>query len=250
MSACRMGRQVYKLVWVTHWDPSSIILLDTMEPTTEKQTDMVTATHPAASVNPELLAQGLELIQAEKNMPLKECMRYHWRALLWGMVLSLALVMDGYDGAVTLSFFALPAFKEEFGTVVDGKLGIPGNWQAALPLVGIPGSFLGLFITGYCQDKYGSRRTYMGGMISVICVVFLFVFVQSLGMLLAAQALAAIGWAMFSESNPSKVFRATSDIRHSLRILCRRNLSHSTAWCRPLFHQHVLGYGKFHSFRW
>jgi SP family general alpha glucoside:H+ symporter-like MFS transporter len=189
---------------VTHRDPSTSHFLDKMEPSTEKKTDMVTATHLGGSqIDPDLLAQGFALIHTEKSMPLRECMRQHWRALLWGMVLSLALVMDGYDGAVTLSFFGLPSFKKEFGSVHDGKLGIPANWQAALPLVGMPGSFFGLFITGYCQDKFGSRRTYMGGMVFVICVVFLFVFVQSLGMLLAAQALAAIGWAMFSGSRPT-----------------------------------------------
>ena len=153
----------------------------------------------ASSVDPELVAEGLRIIQQEKSLPLKETVKLHWRALLWGMALSFALVMDGYDGAVTLSFFALPSFQKQFGTPFGDGYTISANWQAALQNVGIPGGFLGLAITGYCQDKYGSRRTYMGGMVFIICVVFLFVFVQSLGMLLAAQALAATGWAMFSE---------------------------------------------------
>jgi len=171
-----------------------------METKTGKEVNTVNPRHQVMSdIDPELLAQGLELIQAEKSMPLRDSLRYHWRALLWGMVLSLALVMDGYDGSVSLSFFALPSFQRQFGVEHNGKYAIPANWQAALQNVGIPGGFIGLFITGYCQDRYGARKTYMGGMILVICVVFLFVFVQSLGMLLGAQAIAACGWAIFSK---------------------------------------------------
>jgi len=175
-----------------------------MDSHTEKEVSTVNPKgHVVSDIDPDLLAQGLELIQAEKSMPLRDSMRYHWRALLWGMVLSLALVMDGYDGSVSLSFFALPSFQKQFGVPVPhsktGAYAIPANWQAALQNVGVPGGFLGLFITGYCQDRFGARKTYMSGMVLVICVVFLFVFVQSLGMLLGAQAIAACGWAIFSE---------------------------------------------------
>jgi hypothetical protein len=54
----------------------------------------------ASDVDPVLLAEGLDLVQKEKTIPFKEAFKHHWRALLWGMVLSLALVMDGYDGSV------------------------------------------------------------------------------------------------------------------------------------------------------
>ena len=40
-------------------------------------------------------------------------------------------------------------------------------------------------------------------MVLVILVVFLFVFLQNLGMLLAAQAIAACGWAIFNTLSAS-----------------------------------------------
>ncbi len=97
------------------------------------------------------------------------------------------------------SFYGLPSFVEKFGSDIHGKRGIPANWQTALSNIGLPGGFLGLAITGYCQERYGSRKTYMGGMIATICVIFLFVFCQNLKMLLAAEALAACCWAIFSK---------------------------------------------------
>ncbi|RSH93089.1 hypothetical protein EHS25_007442 [Saitozyma podzolica] len=152
----------------------------------------------ASEVDPVLLAQGIELIHAEKEVPLRKALRYHWRAMAWSMFLSLALVMDGYDGAVSNAFFGLPSFVNTFGVVVNGKKGVPANWQSALQNVGIPGGFLGLFLCGWCQERFGSRKTYLGGMCFAILCVFLFVFANSLGMLLAAEAIAACAWAIFN----------------------------------------------------
>lgn len=49
----------------------------------------------SSDVDPILLADGLELIRQEKTVPLGEAFRHHWRAVLWSVALSFALVMDG-----------------------------------------------------------------------------------------------------------------------------------------------------------
>jgi len=48
-----------------------------------------------SDVDPVLLAEGLEIIRHEKNETVGEAFKYHWRAILWSVTLSLALVMDG-----------------------------------------------------------------------------------------------------------------------------------------------------------
>lgn len=45
----------------------------------------------------ELLHEGFLLINAEKELGVKQAMRTHWRAALWSFALSWALVMEGYD---------------------------------------------------------------------------------------------------------------------------------------------------------
>lgn len=181
------------------------------------------AAHVTSSVDPALLSEGFELVRMEKDASFRDAFKYHWRALLWGMVvstafnvlgkvvtcnadsqLSLALVMDGYDGAVAGAFYGLQSFTKFFGTYggVD-KTGAPiyildANIMSAIGFVGIPGGFIGLWLCGYCQERFGSRKTYFWGMFACICVTFLFVFAQNLGMLLAAQALAAGCWALFN----------------------------------------------------
>lgn len=75
------------------------------EPAPEQQkhvglTDTQMAAASASTVDPLLLAEGLELVLAEKEMTFKQAFRYHWRAIVWSMVLSMALVMDGMDGSM------------------------------------------------------------------------------------------------------------------------------------------------------
>jgi SP family general alpha glucoside:H+ symporter-like MFS transporter len=113
--------------------------------------------------------------------------------------------MDGYDGSISGSFYALPSFTKFFGTYtgINAKTGLPvyvldANIMSAVSFVGIPGGFIGLWLCGWCQERFGSRKTYFWGMFACICVTFLFVFAQNLTMLLVAQALAAGCWALFN----------------------------------------------------
>lgn len=52
------------------------------------------------TVDPLLLQEGLALIEQEKCTPFSVAIKQHWRAVLWSCTLSLALVMDGMDGAI------------------------------------------------------------------------------------------------------------------------------------------------------
>lgn len=49
------------------------------------------------------------------------------------------------------------------------------------------GQVIGLFINGYCQERFGSRRTFIWGMGLMTATIFLAVFAVSLNMLLVAE---------------------------------------------------------------
>lgn len=81
----------------------------------------------------------------------------------------------------------------------DGSKLIPAEWQSAVNNTGLPGTLIGLLLAGFGANRYGMRPTYIFGMLLMICVIFLFVFCQNMGMLLAAEALANIPWGIFRE---------------------------------------------------
>lgn len=147
------------------------------------------------------------------------------------------------DSGQINSFYSLPSFKEKFGDEKHGVKSIPTNWQTAYQTIGIPGSFIGLFLCGWCQERFGSRRTYMSGMAACICVVFLFVFAQSKGMLLGTEAIAAGIWSLFSECSPRAHNRQAADLRHPHSCLRRRGLPDSTSRLRDVVHLVLLGIG-------
>lgn len=74
---------------------------------------------------------------------------------------------------------------------------IPAEWQTALSLVILPGQLAALLFVGWSAERFGNRRTYAFGMILIIGIIFMFVFLQSYQMLLAAEALIAFCWGIF-----------------------------------------------------
>lgn len=95
------------------------------------------------------------------------------------------------------SFFALPAFKNRFGTLVDGKRAILAKDQAGLSNTATCGQIIGLLVTGICQERFGMRYTFIGGMTLMIGTIFIAVFAQNLGMLYGAEIAMGIPWGMF-----------------------------------------------------
>jgi MFS family permease len=63
------------------------------------------------------------------------------------------------------------------------------------------GNLAGLLITGYAQERFGSRKTYIAGMMLMICTIFLTVFANSIGMFMAGCTLSALPWGMFRKSS-------------------------------------------------
>lgn len=83
--------------------------------------------------------------------------------------------------------------------MVDGEKIIPSDYQAGLQNITRVGQLLGLIITGYFQERIGSKKTYIAGMIFMAGTIFLAVFAVNLNMLLVAELLMGVPWGMFRE---------------------------------------------------
>ena len=76
-----------------------------------------------STVDPTLLAEGLELVEQEKKANFREAIKNHWRAVLWSALLSMALVMDSFDGSlVSPSLIVRP-----FGSVLISRSSDPST---------------------------------------------------------------------------------------------------------------------------
>jgi MFS transporter, SP family, general alpha glucoside:H+ symporter len=70
----------------------------------------------------------------EKSMSLMQAIRLYPKAVCWSVVLSSALIMEGYDLALLGSLYASPQFNMKYGkqNPTSGKWSVPPNWQSAL----------------------------------------------------------------------------------------------------------------------
>ncbi|CAO1633459.1 unnamed protein product [Parajaminaea phylloscopi] len=147
----------------------------------------------------EVLDKAHQAAQDEqKDLSVIAAFRTHWKAALFSMGLSFALVMEGYDVVVINSFYGQSTFLERFGdVVVDGKKAISAPWQTGLSNSALVGEVAGLFLMGWLSDKIGYRWTYMGAMVVMAATIFAPVFAQTLPQLSVGEILMGVPWGIF-----------------------------------------------------
>ncbi|KAK6199587.1 maltose permease [Scheffersomyces amazonensis] len=132
----------------------------------------------------------------EKNMSLREGFRTFPKAVMWSVILSTALIMEGYDMNLLNSFFAFPAFNRKFGNYYPelGEYQVPARWQTGLNMGYSSGCVIGLAIAGYVTDIIGYRKTMMCSLGSSIAFIFIQFFAPNKEVLLTAYILIGIMW--------------------------------------------------------
>ncbi|KAF7350122.1 Maltose permease [Mycena venus] len=147
----------------------------------------------------EVIHDAAQADQAEHTMSIRDALRIHKKAVIWSMVLSAALIMEGYDVVVIGSFYEQPAFLKRFGIVnpATGQKLIPAPWQSGLSNGSAAGGIIGLIINGWASERFGPRRTYIISMLGMIISIFGPVFSQTLAQLTASEIICGLFWGVF-----------------------------------------------------
>lgn len=135
----------------------------------------------------------------DKTMTLKEGLKTFPKAAMWSVILSSAIIMEGYDTNLLNSFYGFPDFVDKFGTYFPekGKKEIPAKWQTALSMAVNCGEILGLFLAGIISDRIGYRKTLIGSLIMVAGLIFIVFFAKNIEMLLVGELLLGLPWGAF-----------------------------------------------------
>jgi SP family general alpha glucoside:H+ symporter-like MFS transporter len=139
--------------------------------------------------------------KAEHAMTFLQGFRLYPKAIAWSFLLSMTIVMEGYDLTLINSFFAFPVFRRHYGTPVqpgapDGQQDyqISPAWQSGLTNAAVVGEIIGLFFNGVLTDRFGYHKTMVGTLIWMALFVFVAFFAVNINMLLAAQVLCGLPW--------------------------------------------------------
>lgn len=150
--------------------------------------------------------------RAEHRMGFFSGCRLYPKAILWSAMLSLTIIMEGYDLTLINSFFAFPTFRRAYGGLhtpagPNTSGSATGNnqptyqispaWQSGLTNAAVTGEILGLMLNGYLTDRFGYHKTMVFTLIWMSLFVFLAFFAVNIEMLLAAQVLCGLPWGIF-----------------------------------------------------
>jgi SP family general alpha glucoside:H+ symporter-like MFS transporter len=78
-----------------------------------------------------LTMEAKQATQSEKNMTVGQAWKLYKKAVMFSILFSTAIVMEGYDIALINAFFAFPPFANKYGVLKNEKDGyqIPAKWQ-------------------------------------------------------------------------------------------------------------------------
>ncbi|KAG7528581.1 hypothetical protein FFLO_06067 [Filobasidium floriforme] len=142
----------------------------------------------------QYLADAIEATKEQKDQGFKSAFSQYGPAMLWSIVFSSAIIMEGYDTLLLGQFYAQPAFARRFGKLnpVKGIYEIPTKWQTSLGVSTQIGNILGLQITGWASERFGYRITMLVALICLTGFLFIQFFAANLGMLLAGYLLLGV----------------------------------------------------------
>lgn len=146
-----------------------------------------------------------EAADQEHEITLLEALRRHPKAVLWSILLSGSIIMEGYDIVLMNSFFAQPSFSEKYGDF-DAKTQsyqISASWQNGLLNAVSVGTIVGAFANGYFIHKHGYRPVLLVSLASTCAFIFMSFFAPNLPVLLVGQFLCGIPWGVFATMAPA-----------------------------------------------
>ncbi|KAL4814912.1 general substrate transporter [Aspergillus spinulosporus] len=143
--------------------------------------------------------------QQEHHLGFWEAVRRYPNAVLWSVLLSTSIIMEGYDIVLIQSFFAQPSFREKYGQydTGTGSHQITAPWQNGLSNAVSVGTIIGAFANGYFVHKFGYRKVLLASLATICGFILISFFSPNLPVLLVGQFLCGIPWGVFATMAPA-----------------------------------------------
>lgn len=126
----------------------------------------------------------------EHSLTVRQALKSYPWAVAWSLIVSLSIIMEGYDTILIGSLYAYPTYARRFGEIDDatGTHQIPTRWQSAMGSGPQAGAIIGALLNGFLIQRFGYRPAFMFG----VALMTAFVFVSFFGMSVEIQAVGQI----------------------------------------------------------
>jgi SP family general alpha glucoside:H+ symporter-like MFS transporter len=104
------------------------------------------AAHLEETLGSGAISEARQASDEEHSDSLWQALSANRKAVFWSMLISLSIVMEGYDIVLIGNFFAYPQFTHKYGQDYGGTTGwqISAAWQSALNMSSTVGAIIGL----------------------------------------------------------------------------------------------------------
>ena len=142
--------------------------------------------------------------EVEHQMPPWQAVKTYPMAIFWAVLVSMCVVMEGYDSNLIGNFFAYPTFAQKYGTPVPGAgYQLTAPWQAGVSDASGLGAFFGALANGYLVTWLGHKRVLLGSLVVLSCFIFMTFFAPDIGVLTAGEFLCGLPWGIFATVAPA-----------------------------------------------
>ncbi|KIW09858.1 hypothetical protein PV08_11959 [Exophiala spinifera] len=153
-------------------------------------------------INPQVVQEFEEAkkaVEKEHELTVRDALKLYPKAIIFSIIFSSAVIMEGYDLSLMGSFFGFPPFRNFYGTEdnPDGGRNIGAAWQSGIQNGVQVGSIIGLWLNGIISDRFGYRKTMLVSLVLMIAFIFLPFFAQNIQTILAGAILCGLPWGVF-----------------------------------------------------
>ncbi|KAK0392261.1 hypothetical protein NLU13_1757 [Sarocladium strictum] len=143
--------------------------------------------------------------QEEHSLPPLQAVRKYPHTIFWCLMVSMCVIMEGYDTNLISNFYAYPAFAKKYGhwNEATGNYQLTAPWQAGLSNASGVGAFFGTLLNGVLVAKFGHIRVLIGALVALSCFIFIVFFAPDTKVLVVGQILCGLPWGIFATTAPA-----------------------------------------------
>lgn len=142
-------------------------------------------------------------VAADHDMSIWDGFRLYRKAVGWSLIVSAAVIMEGYDTALLGALYGFPAFQKQFGQPYEGGYEIPAAWQTGLSMGTNIGVVVGVFLNGLFTERLGHKRMMLVSLAAITMCIFVPFFSTTAPVLFVGEVLCGIPWGVFSTLAPA-----------------------------------------------
>ncbi|KAJ5125045.1 uncharacterized protein N7515_008870 [Penicillium bovifimosum] len=163
------------------------------------------ANHVEDTLGHGAIIEAKQATDDEHAQTLMQALRENRKAVMWSVLISMGIIMEGYDTILMGNFFAYPQFQMKYGQYYgdDIKWQVSAPWQTGLSMASTVGCIFGGILNGYFASKYGYRGVMIVALGFLTGFIFITFFANSAAVLLVGQIFCGLSWGVFATIGPA-----------------------------------------------